>query len=126
MQWPDLTSVLNDTPFAVVGAVATRLYAPERSTRDLDIAVSFDNSNAVREKMRQAGWHLSGELTIGGSSWRSAAGEEVDILEVHEVWWTQAIAQAQTNRDAQGLPILPLPYLALMKFQSSRATTSRT
>ena len=29
--------------------------------------------------------------------------------------------EAQTNRDGQGLPVLPLPYLILMKFRASRA-----
>lgn len=42
------------------------------------------------------------------------------MIEGREAWWQDAIVQAQTNRDAQGLPILPLPYLVLMKFQSGR------
>ena len=29
-KWPDLTSVLIDIPWAVVGGVATRAYMPER------------------------------------------------------------------------------------------------
>ena len=120
MQWPDLTQVLGDTAFAVVGAVATRLYAPERNTRDLDVVVVADEAATAREKLRNAGWQQVGELSIGGSSWRSALGEEVDVIEVRDSWWPQAISEAQENRDAQKLPILPMPYLVLMKFQSSR------
>jgi hypothetical protein len=121
MQWPDVISVLQDTPFAVVGAVATRMYAPERHTRDLDITILPDNAKVAREKFRKAGWTQTAQLSIGGSSWRSPDGDEVDILEGREEWWPEAIAAAQENRDAQGLPILPLPYLALMKFQSGRS-----
>lgn len=120
MQWPDLTEVLGDTTFAVVGAVATRLYAPERNTRDLDVVVVADDADVAREKLRNAGWQQLGALTIGGSSWRSSLGEEVDVIEVQDLWWPQAIREAQENRDAQKLPILPMPYLVLMKFQSSR------
>lgn len=120
MKWPDLKQVLGDTPFAVVGAVATRLYAPERHTRDLVVAVAPADAESVHEKLRTAGWQNTGQLTIGGSSWRSIQGEEVDVIEGQEAWWVQAISEAQANLDAQGLPILPMPYLVLMKFQSGR------
>ena len=35
-QWPDLDPVLAPIAWAIVGAVATRHYMPERATRDLD------------------------------------------------------------------------------------------
>lgn len=44
----------------------------------------------------------------------------MDVLEVSVGWFHQALAEAERNRDAQGLPVLPLPYLALMKFQAGR------
>ena len=44
----------------------------------------------------------------------------IDILEGDDLWWTEAIADAQSNRDAQGLPVVPLPYLVLIKFQAGR------
>ena len=44
----------------------------------------------------------------------------IDVIEGHEAWWANALAEAHSNRDAQGLPILPLRYLVLMKFQSGR------
>lgn len=120
MQWPDLTPVFGDLPWAVVGAVATRLYMPERMTRDLDVAVAFVNAVIAREKLKAAGWIQEGPLTIGGTKWTSPDGVSVDVLEGYPVWWTQALQEAQSNRDAQGLPILPLPYLVLMKFQAGR------
>jgi hypothetical protein len=120
MQWPDLTPVLGDLLWAVVGAVATRLYMPERMTRDLDVAIAFQDSALAHEKLRAAGWIQEGPLTIGGAKWTAPDGTAVDVLEGHASWWPQALTEAQSNRDAQGLPILPLPYLVLMKFQSGR------
>lgn len=121
MQWPDVKHVLQDLPFAVVGAVATRLYAPERHTRNLHITILPANAEAARKKFHDAGWIQTASLSIGGSSWRSPDDGEVDVLEGGESWWPKAINDAQQNCDAQGLPILPLPYLVLMKFQSGRS-----
>jgi hypothetical protein len=120
MAWPDLSPVLSPIRFAIVGAAATRLYMPERATLDLDVAIAVQDAGKVREKLTGAGFIHQGELSIGGSTWRLPDGQTIDVIEGREAWWQDAIVQAQTNRDAQGLPILPLPYLVLMKFQSGR------
>jgi len=120
VQWIDLTSVLSPIGWAVVGAVATRHYMPERMTQDLDIAIAAADSAEVRRKLKAAGFTYQGELSIGGSSWTAPEGTSVDVVEGIEEWWVHAIAAAQFNRDAQGLPILPLPYLVLMKFHAGR------
>ena len=36
------------------------------------------------------------------------------------MWLDQALMEAQQNLDKQGLPVLPLPYLVLIKFQAGR------
>ena len=120
MVWPDLTSILSPIRWAVVGAVATRLYMPERMTQDLDIVIQTVDGSQARQKLAAAGFVYRGELSIGGSSWTAPNGELIDILEGDDVWWTEAIADAQSNRDAQGLPVVPLPYLVLIKFQAGR------
>jgi hypothetical protein len=120
MQVPDLAPILGPIPWAVVGAVATRLYMPERTTRDLDIAVRNEDVLEVRRRLAEAGFKYQRELSIGGSSWLSPEGIQVDVLELAEPWLAQALLEAQRNRDAQGLPVLPLPYLVLMKFQAGR------
>lgn len=120
MIWPDLSEVFGDLPWAVVGAVATRLYMPERMTRDLDVVLATDDLAAASEKLATAGWTLGGPLTIGGATWTSPGGQPVDIIAGHEPWWPDALREARTNRDGQGLPILPLHYLVLMKFQAGR------
>ena len=120
MMWPDLTSILSPIRWAVIGAVATRLYMPERMTQDLDIVIRTVDGSQVRQKLAEAGFAYQGELSIGGSSWTTPNGELIDILEGNDTWWTEAIAGAQANRDDQGLPIVPLPYLVLIKFQAGR------
>jgi hypothetical protein len=120
MEVPDLRPVLDPIPWAVVGAVATRHYMPERTTRDLDIAVWFEDASAVRQRLTVAGFSYSGELAIGGSSWISSEGFPVDVIEMQAPWARQALQEAQANRDPHGLPILPLPYLVLTKFEAGR------
>jgi hypothetical protein len=93
---------------------------PERATQDLDIAVRKEDAQEVRRRLAEAGFRHQGELSIGGSSWASPEGLPVDVVEGEEPWLAQALAEAQQNRDAQGLPVLPVPYLVLMKFQAGR------
>lgn len=119
-QWPDLTAALGDIAWATVGGVATRHYAPERATVDLDVLVARADTESVRERLRQAGFRYTGELTVGGSTWVAPDGTEVDVLEEDAQWVTAALLEARANRDQQGLPVLPLPYFVLMKLRSSR------
>ena len=120
MVWPDLSRFLTPIQWAVVGAAATRLYMPERATRDLDIAILSKDAAHARQKLLEGGFTHQVDLSIGGSTWRMPDGQMVDIIEGHDPWWPEAMTEAQSNRDAQGLPILPLHYLVLMKFQSGR------
>lgn len=120
MSWPNLVAALAPLQFAVVGAVATRLYMPERLTQDIDIVIKASDSAKARQKLLEAEFVHQGDLAIGGSAWRSPDGKLVDVIEGHESWWSDAIAAAQNNRDAQELPILPLAYLVLMKFRAGR------
>jgi hypothetical protein len=120
MNWLDLSPILGPIPFAVVGAVATRHYMPERMTQDLDIAVMGSDSDAVRAKLTEAGFSYIGELSIGGSSWMGPNSIVLDVLEQREDWWRDGISEAQNNRDLQELPIMPMPHLVLMKFCAGR------
>lgn len=120
MTWTDLSPVLSPIPWAVVGAAATRLYMPERVTRDLDVAIRAEDSHAARKKFADARFVHLGELSIGGSTWRAPDGQIIDVIEGREAWWNEALVEAQSNRDAQGLPILSFRFLVLMKFQSGR------
>jgi len=69
--WPDLTEILTGLPWAVVGAVATRAYMPERATQDLDILVIASDAREIRTRLEGAGFEKVQELAIGGAAWRS-------------------------------------------------------
>ena len=121
MQWPDLNPTLNSIDWAVVGGVATRLYMPERITKDLDVIVAMADARLVRNTLQAAGYIYQGELTIAGSSWITPTEIAIDVLEGQESWWPQALKEAQKNLDGQKLPIIPLSYLVLMKLAASRS-----
>lgn len=118
--YPNIAPILSPLLWAVVGAAATRLYMPERATQDLDVVILTDDAAEARRQLTAAGCLYEGELTVGGSSWRMPDGFPLDMLECAEPWARPALEQAQANRDAQGLPVLPLPYLILMKYQAGR------
>lgn len=120
VRWPDLTDVLRDIPWAVVGGVATSRYMPERFTHDLDVAIQAEDAAEVATRLRGAGYVFQSNLSIGGSSWQSPSGIPVDIIEGDATWWPQALADARRNLDAAGAPVLPLAYLAMMKIRSGR------
>jgi len=117
--WPDLTGILAGLRWAVVGAVATRAYMPERSTQDLDILVAPEIAQEVRARLEGAHFQRVQELAIGGATWRSPSGRLVDVIESRAEWVPEALQRL--GRDPQGLPVLALPYLVLMKVESGRA-----
>lgn len=119
-KWPDLTPIIGDIPWAIVGGVATRCYMPERATIDLDIIIEKRNSSEIKKLLKNAGFIYKQDLSIGGSVWLSPDGEEVDVLESQEEWVSEAVKKAKNNLDLQGLPILPFEYFILLKLRSGR------
>ncbi len=93
---------------------------PERATQELDIVVRAEEAEAVRRALSEAGFEYQCELSVGGSSWLSAEGAPVDVVEMAEPWLAGALTEARRNLDPQGFSVLPLRYLVLMKFQSGR------
>lgn len=119
MEWPALKFL--EPLFAVIGAVGMRLYAPERMTRDLDIIVAQADGAEAERRLLQAGWEQAGKLALPGWSWHGVDGQDVDLFLGIEPWWPAAIAQAQSNRDQQGLPILPLAAQVWLKLKAGRS-----
>jgi len=118
-RWPDLTPTLAGIAWAVVGAVAARAYMPERTTQDLDVLIAAADREEVRMRLERAGFLTVQQLAIGGMTWRAPTGALVDVIESQAEWVAEALCSLQ--RDPQGLPILDLPYLVLMKIQAGRA-----
>jgi len=115
----DIRRIIQRTRFVVVGAVATRLYMPERATIDVDILIHADDASRLRAELVAAGARKRGDLSIGGSSWVLADGTDLDVVESAEAWVRPAVDQARIGPD--GAPYIDLPYLVLMKLQASRA-----
>jgi hypothetical protein len=120
LEFPDLRPVLTTLQWAVIGGVVTRLYMPERATQDLDIVVRREDGGQARATLAAAGFRYQSELWIGGSSWSSPNGMNLDVVEMEATWLGQALEETQFNRDAQGFPVLPLAYLVLIKFESGK------
>jgi hypothetical protein len=119
-EWPNLSDALGEILWATVGGVATRHYAPERATMDLDALVERAAAPLARDRLQLAGFRYNGELSVGRSTWEAPDGTAINFLESEEPWVPSALGQAQQNRDLQGLPVLPLPYFVLMKLRSGR------
>ncbi len=116
--WIDLSPILGDIPWVVVGAVAARAYMPERATQDLDILVRQEDGERVREKLQAAGFQVTAPLAIPGYTFRSPEGMEIDVLLGDFPWLEEALAHPRL--DPAGLPVLDLPFLVLMKLEASR------
>ena len=117
--WPDLRPILTDIDWVIVSGVATRSYMPERMTKDLDILIREQDSEAVITRLETAGYRVSSRLSIPGVLMVSPEGTEVDILFGTYPWLGEALKQV--NTDAAGYPTIGLPYLILLKMEAQRA-----
>ena len=116
--WPDLRSILTDLSWVVAGAVATRAYMPERATKDLDILVHQRDVDKALKRLQAAGYQLISPLAIPGFALQSPEGIEVDLILGDYPWLDAALAYPA--QDMAGYPVLDLPYLVVMKLESSR------
>ncbi len=115
----NLKAIIKQAPFVIVGGVATRLYMPERMTLDLDILIKSEDGVLVYQDLEKAGSEKKGELSIPGSQWTLADGTSLDVLEVSEPWGSEAVKSPNYSPD--GLPVISLPYLVLMKLLAGRS-----
>ena len=115
---PQIRRLLGDIPLAIVGGLATRRYMPERMTLDADALVRPADLPQAERALRAAGCRKRGPLTIGGSTWITSDGLELDLLALDTPWTEEAVSSAITAPDGQ--PYVDLPYLVLMKLASSR------
>jgi hypothetical protein len=123
MEWPDLTNVLGDIPWAVAGGVATRRYMPERHTSDLDIVLMVEDQQRAESLLAAAGYAAKGPLAIEGvpgSTWDSPEGVPVDLITLPDGWAETALEEAATNLGSDGMPVLPLAFLVILKMDAIR------
>jgi len=91
---------------------------PERMTRALDILVHHHDGDAALARLNEAGYQFASELSIPGYMLNAPDGTEIDLLLIPFEWLDDALQPDQT--DAAGYPVLGLPYLVLMKMETSR------
>ncbi len=91
---------------------------PERMTRDLDILVHHLDGDAALVRLREAGYQVASVLAIPGHTLNAPDGAGVNLLRLPFPWIDEAFQQEQ--RDPAGFPVLGLPYLVLMKMETSR------
>ncbi|MEB3160351.1 MAG: hypothetical protein VKL20_02690 [Synechocystis sp.] len=115
----DIRQFIPDISFVVVGGVATRLYMPERMTLDLDIVIAADQADIVYQRLQAYGAKKVDDLSIPGSQWELPDCTSLDVLEIDEPWIEAALSSP--NYAPDGLPIIDLPYLILMKLNASRS-----
>ncbi len=114
----NLNLILKQAPFVVVGGIATRMYMPERMTLDLDILIKSEDSELIYQDLKNANAKKIGNLSIPGTQWQLLDNTSLDVLEGEDDWVKDALCNP--NYAPDGLPIIPLPYLILMKLSASR------
>lgn len=117
---PDLHAILGSIPWVVIGGIALRAYAPERMTLDVDIMIAAADLVAAQVAFETAGYRLTGPLTIGGFTAHptNEDGMSIDVLTSTAAWFAHAVAHP--SFDLAGLPVMPKPYLLLLKLQAGR------
>jgi hypothetical protein len=91
---------------------------PERMTRNLDILVHHQDGAVALARLREAGYQVASDLSIPGHTLNAPDGIEIDLLLIPFNWIDEAFQQEQ--RDPAGFPVLGLPYLVMMKMETSR------
>jgi len=115
----DLRQVIRKTRFLLVGGLATRYYMPERTTLDTAILVLAGDQEAVEQELTAAGCQKLGLLAIGGSTWTLPDGTTLDVVISDAPWAQEAIERPLQTTD--GIPVIALPYLVLMKLVAGRS-----
>ena len=114
---PDL-SALDAIPWVLVGGIALRAFMPERATLDVDLMIHAQDEAAARSALEAAGYRVAGILAIGGFTVEMPGQMPIDVLTSSAPWLD--VALAHPARDAAGYPIMPRPYLMLLKLEAGR------
>jgi hypothetical protein len=114
---PDLT-FLAPIVWVLVDGIALRAYMPERATQDVDIIIHAQDEARAQEAFIRAGYTITGPLTIEGFSANDPSGNTLDVFTSSASWLDKAFASP--GRDAAGYPVMPRPYLMLLKMEAGR------
>lgn len=110
----------NGLRYAIVGGIASAHYQPARFTEDIDLMVLAEDAVVVERSLELAGWSQLGVISFDGSSWRSPEGELIDLLHAPDQPWVTAALDTPIET-SEGLQIIDLPYLIILKLSATRA-----
>ena len=114
---PILQQALANLPYLLIGGLAVGYYMPIRFTQDADIVILSDKQETVEEHLIACGYRLIGLLSVGGKSYQSVNGEILDVLISNNDYIKEAMQQPNIQN---GINVMPMPYLVLMKIMASR------
>ncbi|MEM8506154.1 MAG: hypothetical protein AAF716_23765 [Cyanobacteria bacterium P01_D01_bin.1] len=126
---PRLKALLpNDLPYAIIGGIATTFYMPARTTQDLDLLILSDDAERLEQALVHQRWtqieniHIRSDgIEITGGAWRSIEGELLDLLYTSDLTWARTALQPEnTTITPDGLRVIALPYLILLKLLARR------
>jgi hypothetical protein len=121
------TELFGGLPAMLIGAHAAAVYAPERTTEDVDVVVEHASFGKAEQRLIVSGWTKENDLGfpnaklgLYGSAWSPVVGgPPLDVISSRQPWLREAFAAPEV-RNAQGARVLPRPYLVLMKLDSAR------
>jgi hypothetical protein len=121
-----LAPLVVGTAHALVGAIATRTYQPERYTTNIDVLITPTDLRHVRRRLSgsqaeaiQALSFSDSALGLEGENWSVPDLGKINLLWSEHDWVSAAIEGAVC--DKQGFAIATLPYLIAMKLDASRS-----
>lgn len=99
--------------------------SPGADHRDIDVLIKGGDRSAVEAKLSGAGFRRERDLDfVNQPAWSGSAltakgrRTKVDLISIDSRWVERALDEAAGNRDAEGLRVLPPPYLVLTKIES--------
>lgn len=87
-------------------------------TRDLDILVHHQDGDAALARLKEAGYQVASDLPKPGHTLIAPDRTKINLRLIPYPWIDEAFQREQ--RDPAGFPVLALPYLVLMKMETSR------
>jgi hypothetical protein len=107
-------------PYAIAGGQATKHYMPERMTLDWDVIVAAHDEAQARLDLERSGAGSFSALSIPGFSCILADRTQVDVITENAGWLPLALDLARRHAAPDSDPVLPLPYLGLLKLRAGR------
>ncbi len=107
------------TPYVIVNGLATSLYMPQRVTLDLDILIAVNDEPQITAELSSLRARQIDPRSIGRILGLTAEGTDLKVIALDEPWVSTAIQRP--SRSPDGLPVIALPFLVLMKLAASRA-----